>query len=448
MDYSQYSLGNGAAMAAQFNAEQLDYQGVQNFNPNTTSETFYNPQDPETLRKKAQLEQLKQNGVPFTAPSNGRMLFDMLGSMLVSYGYMRLFGAEGNEALGVGLSAAGIAHDKDKQEIDRYGILQGAINKNGDIYSPEILWQFMKSGDGKAMEQVERDHFNSGETDKRFAHEDTSREDTQTFQAGEQADRLAQQKELHGETLAMQQARLDKMGNGRGSAMSLVDDEGYLTGHGSTAAQNLANIVWREKASFIKPLQTRMSKLSSAEGMAPQIEDAIKRGDYKTAQQLFTTYKSDLAQANKGGNASIGEEDKKELDAIGSVLNQWENKARSVAGYLPEEGTMNALFNSMNAVNSNDYNALNREIRDAAGLNIRHERPEVVEAAADILLKGQVGQNTPVTGGTPINTGADFTTTQPLGSYIGTSTTKPEGYTASNGKTMVISHNGKWELQE
>lgn len=446
MDYENLNFGNSAAMAEQFSAEQKTFEGALQYNPNTTAETYYDPQDPQTLKAKAQLEQAKQNGVPFTPPSNGRMLFDMLGSLLVAYGSMKLFGADGNEALGVGLSAAGIAHDKDKQEIDRYGILQGAIAQNGNIYSPEMLWQFMKTGDGKAMEEVEREHFNSGETDKRYSQQDAAREDNQLFESQQQDLNRAQRDRYHTDEMNIQQQRLNKPFGG--SAMALVDDEGYLTGHGSAAAQNLANSVWREKASFIKPLQARMSKLASAEGMAPQIEAAINKGDYKLAQQLFNTYQSDLAQANKGGNASISEADKDELNKIGGLLNQWENKARSIAGYTPNDESMQALFSSMNAVNNNDYNALNREIRDAAGLNIRHERPEVVEAAADILLKGQVGQPAIEAGTTPAATNADSTVNVALGGYIGQPTNKSNGYTVSNGKTTLVAQNGKWELQE
>lgn len=183
------NMGNAAAMATQLDAERMDFSGVEQYNPNTTGETFYNEQDPQTLKAKAQLEKAKNNGVDFKPPSNGRMLFDMLGSLLVSYGAMRLFGAEGNEALGVGLTAAGLAHDKDKQEVDRYSILQQAIAKNGNIYSPEDLWNFMKTGDGKGMEAAETRKYNREDVAEA---EKNKREDAQTAQDWKEADNKQQ----------------------------------------------------------------------------------------------------------------------------------------------------------------------------------------------------------------------------------------------------------------
>lgn len=448
MDYSQYNFGNSAAMAMQFSAEDETIQGLKQFNPNLTAETYYDPQDPTSLKAKAELEKARNQGVPFTPPSNGRMLMDMLGGMLMGYGLMRMYGADSTEALSIGLTAAGINHDKDKQEIDRYGIIQGAIAKNGDIYSPEILWNFMKTGDGKAMEQVERDYFNSGQTDKRYAHEDAAREDTQTFQAGEQADRLKQQRDIADERLAMERDRLNK---GLGGGMALTDENGYLTGHGGTQAYQLANSVYKMKSPYVKGLQTRMQKLASAEGMIPQIQEAISKGDYTTAQQLFNTYQSDLAQANKGGNASISDANREELNKVGSLLNQWENKARSIAGYTPNNESMQALFNSMNAIQSNDRNALNNEVeKEVNALGGGVYNPAVVRGAASILMNQEIG--TEPTAATSANVPAGAKAVQAKNSELiaanGQPSNSPEGSEISNGTITLKVVNGKWEVQD
>lgn len=206
--------GNLASVVMQGEAEKKDMSGINTYNFNDTALTYYNPQDPQSIKNRAAIaKQATTNGTGFKPPSNGRMLFDMLGSLLVAYGSMRMFGADGKEAVGVGLNAAVIAHDKDKQETDRYGIIKEAIAKNGEIYSPQDLWNFMKTGNGKGMETAETRKYNREDTAEKESYQDKARKESFENQKELANIRFGEQEQLRHEN----EAHAEKMENIRHS---------------------------------------------------------------------------------------------------------------------------------------------------------------------------------------------------------------------------------------
>lgn len=453
--------GNIGEAAINTQLEQNNFDGLQQVNPNSTGETFYNPQDPQALKAKAELEKKANNGINFKPPSQGQMFMDMLGGMLIAYSASRLLGNDGNASLGVGLMAAALNHDKDKNENHRFSIINDSINRNGHIYDPNDLYEFMKTGNGKGMEAAEQRKYKLSDTAAQYEHEDAMQQGRFDNSQNMLEQRFNQQDKLQGERFehqgAMQQERLEHQDN-RSGAGALVDNDGHLTFHGGTQATGLANAVRQTKAPLVRNLQSRMAKLASAEGAIPQIKEAINRGDYKGAQAIYNTFKDDIASANKGGNASISESDRSEMENIGSTLNQWMNKARTSAGYMPNEDTMNAVFNNMKAISQNDRHALNTEVEsEVDNLGGGAYNPAVVKGAASILMNQAVGNNeAPSSSEAPVNSAppsADGVKqvamgTRDLISHDGEASGSPEGAEITNGTVTLKVVNGKWQVQD
>ncbi|WP_369136413.1 hypothetical protein [Klebsiella variicola] len=427
-------------------------QGLTMINPNQTGETYYNPQDPQSIAARedfaAKQRKADNGGLDFQPASTGQMLLDMLGSMLITYGASRLLGADGNAALGLGLQASAVAHDMDKQEQERYGIIKSAIKRNGNIYSPEMLWEFMKTGKGDKMEQTERDHYNTDERYKleqdKFAQQNANREDSQSFQAQQQDQRLANQASMQADRLAH--------GLGSGANSQLVDQNGQLTWHGMNAGTSLAGKVAQMKAPYIKSLQSRMAKLASAEGMKTKIMSEIQNGNYMQAQTDYKTMIADLASANKGGNAATSPEEQKEIDSVGGIINEMENKARSTFGYTPNPETMNAMFNNLQNIGANDRSAINNEIeKEVSSVGGGVVPPEIVKYAASILQNQEINPEE-IAQGTSNNVpeGAKSVSvpTSQLAAANGQSSDQPDGSTISNGVITLKVVNGKWTIQD
>ncbi|WEF29973.1 hypothetical protein PYR66_09900 [Klebsiella aerogenes] len=194
---------NEASLASSFltrNYVEENAQGLTMIDPNQSSATTYLSKS-QLAKAKEDAETVANGGVNFKPPSTGQMLLDMLGSMLITYGASRLLGIGGSAALGLGLTASAVAHDKDKQENERFEILQNSIKENGNIYSSEMLWNFMKTGDGKAMMDTEKNQL--AEKNKR---EDAETKHGWDVDAAQQAEQWKQeddntsfehQKELH-----------------------------------------------------------------------------------------------------------------------------------------------------------------------------------------------------------------------------------------------------------
>lgn len=453
-----FNASNIADTVIKSQAEQDNFEGLASYNPNTTSQTYYNPQDPASIKARREVAMAQNNGLSFRPPSNGQMLFDMLGGLLIGYGASRLLGADSNAGLAVGLQAAGINHDKDKEESQRYEVIQNAIARNGMIYDPSELWDFMKTGNGKGMEQAEQRHYNTMSAEERYTQQDKNREDTQRFQGEQQDANRAQREAFHSDQMNMQKDRLEHGGmNG-----NLVDENGFLTFHGGNQATGLANAVRQSKAPFVRSMQSRNAKLVSAENMKETIKQNIANGDYMTAQTNLQTLKDDLAGANKGGNASIGAEDRKDLDNIGSLLNQMENKARKTAGYTPNEETMNAMFNNLDSITKNDRAGLNQEVQnEVSNLGGGVYNPTVVKGAASIILNQRIGDNGVFTN--PVAPDAQEVNSQApaadgskqvqasnreLLQADGQASNSPEGAAISNGRVTLKVVNGKWEVQD
>lgn len=452
MDYANTVLtpdfikgANGVEEIIRYDEAQQNLQGLEMHDYNDTNNTDYISQNPDAIRAREEYRRAMNGGVNFEPPDKRQGLMDMLGGALVGYAASRLLGGDSQEALGVGLTAAAINHDKDKAENDRYGIIKDAIAQNGDIYSQEMLWNFMKTGDGKPMEEVEKLRYQTGNALQQQFHGDLVK----------QWDYNEANKARHeGYQQAKDVANINSSKARNGS--QLVDEDGHLTFHGGNQATSLANAVRQTKAPYVRNLQTRMAKLASAEGAIEKIQEYIQAGDFQSAQALYKTFLDDLAQANKGGNAAITEADKEGLAKIGGILTQWMNEAKVNAGYMPEVETMNAIFNNMKAIQQNDRNALNNEVfSEVNSLGGSVYNPVVVKGAASILMNQAIG-NTPAsqaaTQGAPqaqVNS-ANATmsvTNKELMSHIGEDTTHPEGYVVSNGNVALVSHNGKWEVE-
>lgn len=394
-------------------------------------------------KQKAKAEGVSKDPLGLNPPTHKRDWSEMLGSLLIGFAAASLLGASGKAAIFTGLTAALGTHDLNQSEMQRYKVLQEDY-ANGREYSHEAMYEFMKTGNDKAL----TNEYNQEQMNIRQDAQLTNR-DTETEK------QIASREKIAGDNLAQRrEAEQDRINHPVGSAMNLVDNDGYLSGHGQTAAKQLAQQIWSEKSSFIKPLQTRMSKLASAEGMKQKVQDDLARGDYTAAQSDYNLFVSDLAQAEKGGNAAISEAERKQVNKIGSVLNQIKNGVRDKFGYTPNGETMDSVFNTFQNVTDNDKAAIHREILDAAGLNdMKYVRPEVKDTAADILLKGDIGE-TPVVAqavnSAPPSADGVKTVEVPSSELVaqdGATAKSPEGATITNGRVTLKVVNGKWQLQ-
>lgn len=444
-----YDFGNTAAMASQFNAEEKDFSGLNTWNANDTSETFYNPQDPTTLKAKAEIERAKNNGVPFTPPSNGRMLFDMLGSLLISYGAMKLLGADGNEALGVGLVASATAHDKDKQEIDRYGILQGAIKQNGNIYSPEILWNFMKTGDGKAMEEVEREHYQSGDKQAAWNHEDASREDTQQFNKEQQGRMFNNQNNMQRERLneqeVMQQERLKAQAvNGKNAltASRLGTLDNQIVDNDKPMKDRYEQQIMGWQDAF-KQLQI----IDNAQAVLDNPNSSKRDRDRATSeiQGAIPSLTSAVARGERGGNATLtNEEVKHALPSLGLAGDKF-NAATGVYNGTISPSMIDAISNQIKG----NYNSVSSSLEN---LNMRERQAMDMAANGDMTgaFSNTLGtipaleNNAAPVGNVKQVTYSDSQLKSAAGQSVGAGV--PEGAEITNGSITLKAKNGVWVL--
>ncbi|WP_281080292.1 hypothetical protein [Klebsiella quasivariicola] len=439
-----YDLTSGQYTPSQVAQGYQYYQDAQDMQGLGTSPVVNTGGSVDLLKAKQAASKLQQDPLGLNPPTNKSMFTDMLKSLLIGFAASALLGGGGKAGLAIGLLAAGGTHDADLAEMQRYKALKEMVAK-GENYSPVAMQEYMKTGNDKAL----TNEYNQEQMNIRQDAQLTNR-DTETEK------QIASREKIAGDNLAQRrEAEQDRINHPVGSAMNLVDNDGYLSGHGQTAAKQLAQQIWSEKSSFIKPLQTRMSKLASAEGMKQKVQDDLARGDYTAAQSDYNLFVSDLAQAEKGGNAAISDAERKQVNKIGSILNQIKNGVRDKFGYTPNGETMDSVFNTFQNVTDNDKAAIHREILDAAGLNdMKYVRPEVKDTAADILLKGDIG-SAPVAAApagasvsTGDNTSAVNVSNSQMVSFVGQSTSKPDGYTVSNGRITLVAKDGKWTMQD
>ena len=432
--------------AEQAGREALQYQDAQNLQVYQTTPTTEAQLTAKYTAAKQGMQQLQNGGLSFKPPSAMRQIVDMVGGALITYFMCKSGGMNGNGAGMAAFMAAAANHDNDRKIVDRFNIAKQLYAKGG--YTPDALYKFVESGDESALKAETTSIAENERQERTQEFEAMTQGKTQEFQAMQQNDRFSHQTEL--EKMREDYRSAHPLAGG---AMSVVDENGMLTNHGMIASNNLANQIRQTKAPYVRGLQMRMQKLASAQGMIPQIQQAIQRGDWTTAQTLYNSYLSDLAQANKGGNSSISESDKKELNDIGGIINQGVNAVRKGLGYTPNENTMNAMFNNMQAIQANDEQALNNEVaKEVQNIGGGVVHPSVVKYVASILLNQQIGAGENTGSSVQVsNTGNSSTLNIPnsqLSGYVGQSTDKPNGYTVTNGKITLVAENGKWTMQD
>lgn len=349
-------------------------QGLASYNPNTTSETFYNPQDPQSIKAKEEALRAQNNGLTFKPPSNGQMLFDMLGSMLIGYGASKLLGADSNAALSVGLGAAGINHDKDKEEANRFQVIKDAIARNGQIYDSNELYNFMKTGDGKGMEQAETRHYNTQSAEDRYTQQNANREDSQNFQQSQQDANREQREAFHTDTMNMQQKNIDQRREDSKSQLTLsragsmanqiMDNDKPMKDRyqqqltGWTDAKNQINI--------IKAAQQVLNSNSSSDQAKQQAQAMI--------QGAIPSLVHGVARGEMGGTATITPESLKgALPSLGLAADKYNVGTGLYNGTLSDSqiqaideqinGNRASIGNSLQQINSNE----NKSIAQATG---------------------------------------------------------------------------------
>lgn len=427
-----------------YEAEQGDVSGLSQVNPNTTAETFYSNQNPAVLKAKAEAYHTEAG---FKPPSNGQVLADMLGGLLLGYGAARLLGADGKASLAIGLNASGINHDKDLQEAERYKIIESSIEQNGMIYNPQSLWTFMKTGNGSAMEQEEREYFNAGQSDINRDYQNQRLDKTQSFQHSEQQDRFAQQNAAREDQQAFQQGmQNDRFNNQRmlgqgqmtASRLSTTDNQimdndkpardRYMQQYGGwTDAQSQLNIIKNAQSIINDPLSTDAQKklaLSEIQGAIPSLISGVARGEI-------------------GGNASLTEGQRKAvLPSLGLPANAYNSATQQYNGTISDEqinaiqnqiaGNRNSIAGYLNQMSRNEQEAMrkaqNGDLTGAfsyTGANLPQPVNPVSNSIqnvsySDSELKASAGQ--------------------PVASDI------PEGAEITNGSVTLKAQNGVWVL--
>lgn len=390
-------------------------------------------------------------GLNIKPPSKMRMCLDMMGGLLIGYFAARTGGASGTGAMLVGLTAAASNRDADQQLIDRAEIARKMFKGGG--YTEDALYNYYRTGDDSGLKA----ETSSIAQDRRQGINVDAANDRQDKQ-------LDQQMKIHNDTMNHQdiwhkdtQNRLANGGMG-----ALTDQNGNLTWHGMNAGTALAGKVAQMKAPYIKNLQTRMAKLASAKSMAAAVQADIARGDYTQAQSDYNLFTSDLAQAEKGGNAAITPEEREQVSKLGSLLNQWENKARTMTGFTPNAETMNSVFGTFNNVANNDENAINNEVqKEVANIGGGVIDPAIQKYAASILMNQSINEIQNESNQALSNENVATTSTSTSGnssqvqlsnsqltSHIGEATDHPNGYTVSNGTITLVAENGKWTVKD
>ncbi|EPT9873094.1 hypothetical protein ACVTW2_000679 [Escherichia coli] len=172
---SEYDLTNG-----QYSPSQISQAYEFSQNANNVLGMMQTPTvDTSDVAQRAKLEKAKQTmqrgqeggGLPFSPPSNGQMLEDMLGGLLLGYVAARALGGTGKQAIGVGLLAAGGNHDADRAEAQRFQTIKAMV-ASGENYSPDALFNFMKTGDDKALQDERHQNAEDKREDKKEAHDE------------------------------------------------------------------------------------------------------------------------------------------------------------------------------------------------------------------------------------------------------------------------------------
>ena len=421
-------------------AEQNEVSGLAQVNPNTTAITYYTNQNPEY--KKAQAEAYKP-AAGFKPPSNGQMLADMLGGLLIGYGSARLLGGDGKASLAIGLNAAGINHDKDLQEVERYKIIQNSIEQNGMIYNPQSLWSFMKTGNGSAMEQEEREHFNAGQTANNQAWQDQRMNTQQGYQTERQQAQFAQQDKNREDQQAFQQ----------GMQTERLNAKGGLGGYGNGYADNTAPILAQ-----LNPSQRSMVKSALTQASKSVSGNQQRLAAYQNVQHLMDEYNAtddpmrrasiakeiadDLYRGQHGGNATLpANSEELALPNIG-IGGNLENKASLKYNGNYSDDMAKAITqeanSSINDISAGVEQVKNNLVRQFIAQGIS---PENAEILAQSVMGGAM---TPISNSTPDKT-LNISDSE-MNGYIGQATQQPKGYTVSNGKITLISDGSHWQL--
>jgi len=436
--------GNVGEAAINTQLEQNNLDGLQQVNPNTTAETYYNPQDPQALKAKAEIAKKANNGINFQPPSTGQMFMDMLGGMLVAYGASRLLGADGNQALGVGLTAAAINHDKDREENHRFSIINDAINRNGQIYDPQDLYDFMKTGNGKGMEAAEQRKYKTDDMAATFEHQDAMQQGRFDNSQNMLAQRFNQQDKLQGERFeqqnAMQQGRFaqqEAMGKNQLSASRRGTIFNQIMDNDKPARDRYTQQYggWTDAASQLNIIKQAQSVLDDPHASSEQKERATA-----VIQGAIPSLLHGVARGEVGGNATITEGQMEgALPRLGLSSNLWNKTTQQYDGTLSNEqinaighqieGNRNSIRGWLNQINQNEQTALNKadngDIEGAysyTGANL----PEPVNPDGSI-------QSAPTS------------VSQLDGTAVGAGI--PEGATVEYNGTTYKNVNGKWEAQ-
>lgn len=423
-----------------YQAEQNEVSGLAQSNPNTTAQTYYSNQNPEVLKAKAEINTPTAG---FKPPSNGQMLADMLGGLLLGYGASRLLGADGKASLAIGLNAAGINHDKDLQEAERYKIIESSIEQNGMIYNPQSLYTFMKTGNGSAMEQEEREYFNAGQTSNNQAWQDSRLEKTQNYQTQRQQAQFQQQDKNREDNQLFQ----------HGMQTERLNAKGGLGGYGNGYAENTAPILAQ-----LNPSQRAMVKTALSQASKSVSGNQQRLAAYLNVQNLMKEYNAtndpqrrasiakeiadDLYRGQHGGNATLpANSEELALPNIGLPGNL-ENKASLKYNGNYSNDMAKAITteadSSINDISAGVEQVKNNLVRQFIAQGIS---PENAEILAQSVMGGAMS---PVTASAPDKT-LNISDSE-MNGYVGQATQQPRGYTVSNGKVTLVSDGSHWQL--
>lgn len=218
---SQYDLTSGqyspSEVARAYNASQ-DVQNVQglSLSPVVPTASGDEAMKIKTAKAAQAFKQGKESGgLPFSPPSNGQMLMDMLGGLLLGFASAKLLGGSSKEGLAIGLLAAGGNHDADKAEQQRFLAIKDMVAKGGN-YSADALFNYMKTGDDKALQETRKENHESDL--------ETQRENNQLKLEGQ---REASQEKLEAMREA-NQAKLEGMREGAANARAARSEANAL----------------------------------------------------------------------------------------------------------------------------------------------------------------------------------------------------------------------------
>lgn len=323
-------LGNATDAKIKYQAEQYDMSGLNTYNPNAQN-TYFDPNDEGLKQAKLEYAKNKNGGVNFKPPSNMQMFVDMLGGLLIGYGMSRLLGGDGRESLAVGLNAAAINHDNDKTENERFGIIKEAIQKNGQIYNPEDLWDYMKTGNKGGMTNSENHVFQSEQNDKRYEEQNTSREDSQNFQAGQQKERESEQEKLQNQRLTVQQqlaqARM-KAANGGD-----LDPSGRFTITGNYTKDHEANVPLQDFMSNNRKANADLHKAQQADARIDAVDTNTPIGQVAASYQFLTVEAPSISNTVATASGVSDEAVNSWSDKINQILQKGEQRG----SFTPQE---------------------------------------------------------------------------------------------------------------